>query len=41
MVLNELLEKMEESEIVERIQRLKIQKNAILLVHRGFLGAKS
>lgn len=33
MVLSELLEKMEESEIVERIQRLKIQKNAILLVH--------
>ncbi len=33
MVLSELLEKMEAAEIVERIHRLKAEKNAILLVH--------
>jgi quinolinate synthase len=33
MLLSELLEKMEETEIVEGINRLKAKKNAILLVH--------
>jgi quinolinate synthase len=33
MLLSDLLEKMEETEIVKRINRLKAEKNAILLVH--------